>query len=327
MLARFDDDAQMASKYWRMGVTEPSAGELASRPGTAEATSAPSVVAADGRDLRRLEAAENFPVALRLLPARVRGHLRAVYDTVRTIDDLSDETSGDATAALAAFRDDLDRLWQPGPGPDSPVLARLAPTVRELGLAATPFHALIEAGLQDQRVGTYATFTDLRAYCRLSADPVGHLVLAVFGVDDPEAVELSDRVCTALQVLEHTQDVGEDRRAGRIYLPVEDMERFGVRPTDLDATTAGEPLRALLRFETERAADLLRAGSPLIGRLRGAARIAVSGYVAGGSATVDALRRCGYDVLPAGPRPRKRRVVVHAMRVLARGQAGRGGRG
>jgi squalene synthase HpnC len=277
-------------------------------------------VRAGGRDLRDLESRENFPVALRLLPADVRGHLRAIYDTVRTIDDLSDETRGDATAALEAFRADLARLWQDGPGPSSPVLVRLAPTVRDLDLPDTAFTGLIEAGLQDQRVSGYASFADLRDYCRLSADPVGRLVLATFRVADPEAVELSDRICTALQLLEHWQDVAEDRRKGRIYLPVEDMERFGVRPEDLDAPTAGRPLRALLRFETQRALDLLRSGSPLVGRLRGHARIAVSGYVAGGLATVDALDRCAYDSLRATPRPRKRRVVRHALSVLARGR-------
>lgn len=301
MLAWIDDDAHVASKYGRMGVTEPAAG--------------------CGRDLRGLEAAENFPVALRLLPSRVRTHLRAVYDTVRTIDDLSDESAEDATAALLAFRADLDRVWEPGCAPASPVLARLAPTVHELGLSAAPFHNLIAAGLQDQRVGSYATFADLHDYCRLSADPVGRLVLATFGVEDPHAVELSDRICTALQLLEHWQDVAEDRRSGRIYLPVEDMERFGVAPADLDAGSAGQPLRALLRFQTERAAALLRSGSPLVGRLRGHARVAVSGYVAGGMATVDALEHAGFDTLSATPRPRKGRLLRHAVTVLARGQA------
>ena len=315
MLARFDDGTHRAPKYGRMGVTEPQT----------PAPHAASVVAAGARDLRRLESAENFPVALRLLPARVRVHLRAIYDTVRTIDDLSDETPGDATAALEAFRTDLDRLWAPGPGPDSPVLVRLGATVRELGLSAAPFHGLIDAGLLDQRVGSYATFADLHDYCRLSADPVGRLVLATFEVHDPMADALSDQVCTALQLLEHWQDLAEDRRAGRIYLPADDMERFGVRPTDLDAASAGAELRALLRFQTERAAQMLRAGSPLVGRLRGHARVAVSGYVAGGLATIDALDRCGYDSLRATPRPRKRRLIVHAATVLARGQAGRRG--
>ena len=205
------------------------------------------------------------------------------------------------------------------------MLARLGPTVRELGLSAAPFHGLIDAGLLDQRVSSYATFADLHDYCRLSADPVGRLVLATFEVHDPTAEALSDQVCTALQLLEHWQDVAEDRRAGRIYLPVEDMERFGVHPVDLDAPSAGEPLRALLRFETDRAAQMLYAGSPLVGRLRGHARVAVSGYVAGGLATIDALNRCRYDSLRATPRPRKRRLMVHAATVLARGQVRRRG--
>jgi squalene synthase HpnC len=271
--------------------------------------------------LRVSERAENFPVALRLLPGRERARLRACYDAVRTIDDVSDRTPGDATAALLALRADLDRIWTPGPAPESPVLRRLAGTVRELGLTAQPFHDLIAAGLADQRVTEYPTFEDLRGYCRLSADPVGRLVLATFDVRDPAAEPLSDQICTALQLLEHWQDVAEDRRMGRVYLPAEDRKRFGVEPSDLDAHRASPAVRDLLRFETVRAAELLAAGSALVGRLRGFARIAVAGYVAGGLATVQALRRAGYDSLSATPRPRPLDVVSAGARVAARGDA------
>jgi squalene synthase HpnC len=272
-------------------------------------------------ELRASERAENFPVAMRLLPGRERRRLRVLYDTVRTIDDVSDRTPGDATAALHALRDDLDRIWTPGPGPDAPVLRRLAETVRDLGLTAAPFHDLIAAGLADQHVGAYGDFTQLREYCRLSADPVGRLVLATFEVHDPEAAALSDQVCTALQLLEHWQDVAEDRRLGRIYLPADDMVTFGVSPRDLDADRATPELQALLRFETGRAADLLAEGSRLVGRLRGFARVAVAGYVGGGVATVHALRRSGFDSLSATPRPRPVDIVSAALRVAVRGDA------
>ncbi|HEX3825918.1 MAG TPA: squalene synthase HpnC [Sporichthyaceae bacterium] len=273
------------------------------------------------RELRVAERAENFPVAMRLLPGRDQRRLRVLYDTVRTIDDTSDRTPGDATAALHALRDDLDRIWTPGPGPQAPVLRRLAETVRELGLSAAPFHGLIAAGLADQQVTAYGNFGELRDYCRLSADPVGRLVLATFGVRDPAAEALSDQVCTALQLLEHWQDVAEDRRLGRIYLPADDMAAFGVVPADLDAAVAGPSLRALLRFETDRAARLLVAGSRLVGSLRGFARVAVAGYVGGGVATVQALRRSGFDSLRATPRPRPADVAVAALRVAVHGDA------
>jgi squalene synthase HpnC len=244
-----------------------------------------------------------------------------VYDTVRTIDDLSDHTGGDATAALLEFRADLDRIWQPGSGPHAPVLRGLAAMVGELGLTADPFHRLLDAGLQDQRVNSYATFSDLLAYCRLSADPVGRLVLAVFGVHDPAAEALSNQVCTALQLLEHWQDVAEDRRSGRIYLPAQDMAAFRVDPADLDAPCAGAGLRALLQFETRRAAAMLAEGSALVGRLPGFGRIAVAGYVGGGLATVAALRRNGYDSLRVTPRPRGGQTATTALRVAIQGHA------
>jgi squalene synthase HpnC len=260
-------------------------------------------------------------VALRVLPGREQRRLRAFYDTVRTIDDLSDNTPGDTTAALLEFRAQLDRIWTTGPLPEPPVLLRLTPVVRELDLPARPFHDLIAAGLADQRVGSYRSFDDLRGYCRLSADPVGRLVLAAFRVADPVTAQLSDQVCTALQLLEHWQDVAEDRRMGRIYLPAQDMLAFDVVATDLDSPRAGPALRALLRFETERAAKMLAHGSRLVGRLRGYARIAVAGYVAGGVATVQALTRAGFDPLTATPRPRGADVLAAATRVGARGHA------
>jgi squalene synthase HpnC len=255
------------------------------------------------------EQGENFPVALRLLPRALRGHLHALYAYARTVDELGDSAPGDRTALLEAFREDVRELWRGG-RPQHPVLQQLAPTVRECALDEEPFQCLVEANLVDQRVSRYATFDDLRGYCRLSADPVGRMVLGVFGVDDPVTVELSDRVCTALQLLEHWQDVGEDRAAGRVYLPQVDLAAHGVSETELDAPVASPPLRTLMRFEIERAAALLQSGAPVVGRLHGWARVAVGGYVAGGQATVRALRRSGGEVLGQQVRPRAFDVVT-----------------
>jgi squalene synthase HpnC len=271
--------------------------------------------------LRQRERAENFPVALRVLPRDLRRDLRAVYGVARVLDDLGDAAPGDRAALLTAFRADLRTIWGTG-SPRHPVLRRLAPTVAARRLPREPFERLVLANLQDQRVFRYRTFADLRGYCALSAEPVGRIVLGVFGVRDPAAALLSDRICTALQLVEHWQDVTEDRRAGRIYLPLADMAAFEVAETDLDRTVTPPALRRLLLFETDRAAELLDTGSALVGRLHGWARIAVTGFLAGGYATVDALRRADGEVLRASPRPRRRDVLRHAVALLVRALVG-----
>lgn len=265
----------------------------------------------DGRYLRQRAGEENFPVALRVLPGGLRGHLRAVYDVARVIDDLGDEAPGDRTAALLAFRADLATIWQGGT-PHAAVLRALVPTVVACDLPLRPFDDLVEANLRDQTTTEYETFDDLLGYCALSANPVGRIVLLVFGVSTPARTELSDRVCTALQIIEHCQDVAEDHRAGRCYLPREDLRRFGVRRADFGARRATPGVRALLRFEADRAEALLRDGAALVGELRGWARLAVAGYVAGGLAAVAALRRAGWSALPTHP-PRRRRDVLAAL--------------
>jgi phytoene/squalene synthetase len=142
---------------------------------------------------------------------------------------------------------------------------------------------------------------------------VGELVLTAFGTATPDRIALSNDVCSALQVIEHVQDVGEDARAGRIYLPREDRERYGVAPEELTGQAASPELRALLAFECDRAATLLRSGSSLVASLRGRARIAIAGYVGGGFATLDAISAAGYDVLrspPRAPRPARLRATL-----------------
>ncbi len=267
--------------------------------------------------LGRREKDENFPVALRFLPKAVREDLHAVYAVARTIDDLGDAAPGDRVAALSEFRADLHRIWRDGT-PRSPVLRALVPKVQAHGLTAEPFDRLIEANLIDQRVSRYETFEELIGYCRLSADPVGRLVLDVFDQHSSEAAELSDRVCRALQLLEHWQDVAEDRRAGRVYLPQEDLDAYCVRETDLDRPYATEAVRELMLFEIRRAAPLLESGAPLVGRLTGWARIAVAGYVAGGRAAARGLLRNGGDVLGRTAKARRRDVAFSAAALLLR---------
>ena len=265
--------------------------------------------------MRAQERAENFPVALRWLPREQRDHLHAVYATARLIDDAGDRAPGDRTVRLLALRADLARLWT-GDTPDEPVFAALAPTVSACALAQEPFQALLEANLVDQRITRYATFDDLLAYCRLSAEPIGRLVLAVFGQDAPATIALSDRVCTALQVLEHCQDVAEDYRAGRIYLPQHDLDDYGVHAEQLAAGGPGG--RSTVLRQVDRAVELLDDGAALVGRLTGWARMAVAGYVGGGYATARALRSAGGDVWNRDVKPRHVDTVRSMVTLLGR---------
>jgi squalene synthase HpnC len=247
---------------------------------------------------------ENFSVASVVLGRENRERLLAIYGFARLVDQLGDAVAGDRPALLDELERQLDAVYDAG-DPTHPLLQRLVPTVRACALPRGPFERLIEANRLDQVQVDYATFDELVAYCDLSANPVGELVLHVFGVATPERIALSDRVCTALQLAEHWQDVAEDRAMGRIYLPAEERERFGVAPADLDAAHAGEAVRRLLAFEVDRGRELLEAGAQLVGTLRGRARLAVAGYVGGGRAAFDAIAAAGYDVLAGAPKAGK----------------------
>lgn len=244
-------------------------------------------------------ATENFPVAGRLLPAALRSDLLAIYGFARLVDELGDAGAGDRLAALDWLEAELDRAFQ-GTA-EHPLLMRLQPTLARRTFSREPFVRLIEANRMDQRVKSYRTWEELRGYCRLSADPVGELVLGVFTMATPENIALSDSICTALQLVEHCQDVAEDLAAGRIYLPEEDLERFGCTRAQLRESHAGGPLRLVLAFELARARSLFSQGAPLLSHLHGRARLTVAAFIAGGRAAASAIERAGYDVLPGAP--------------------------
>ncbi|GAA2301847.1 squalene synthase HpnC [Streptomyces kunmingensis] len=263
---------------------------------------------------------ENFPVAPFFLPRAWRDDLMAVYGFARLVDDIGDgdlapggadarflgvspEQADDRLAMLDAFEADLRRVFDATPG--HPLLRALQPTVRRRSLTPEPFLGLIEANRQDQLVTRYETYDDLLAYCELSANPVGRLVLALTGTATPERIRLSDAVCTALQIVEHLQDVAEDLGRDRIYLPAEDMKQFHVQESDLAVPTAGASVRALVAFEAERALRLLNEGTPLVGSVHGRLKLLLAGFVAGGKAAVHAITAASYDVLPGPPKPTK----------------------
>ncbi|MEV4676846.1 squalene synthase HpnC [Actinomadura sp. NPDC049382] len=265
-----------------------------------------------------LQSRENFPVATRLLPARHREHLLNVYGYARLVDDIGDEAPpGERAGLLDLVEDDLDRVYA-GERAELPVLRDLSRTITACRIPAEPFRRLLEANRRDQEVARYATFDDLLGYCAYSADPVGRIVLHVFGAATPDRVRLSDKVCTALQIIEHCQDVGEDHRNGRIYLPEDDLRRFGCTEDDLTAAVTPTRLRGVVALQAKRAAGLLDEGAALTGRLRGFARVAVAGYVAGGLAALAALERGAYDVLGSASPPRKARLLAEWSRTLGR---------
>jgi squalene synthase HpnC len=271
-------------------------------------------------------AAENFPVALRMLPRRHRDHLMAVYSYARTVDDIGDEGAPEQRQALlACLEEDVKRLYgQSGGGaaapPRHPAVRGLASVVTDCGIPMQPFLDLIGANQQDQLVTRYETFGDLLGYCTLSANPVGRIVLCVFGCSTPDRERLSDSICTGLQIVEHLQDVAEDFQAGRVYLPAEDLRSHGCTEGDLAGETSPPQLRRLIKFEAARAGSLISEGAPLVGQLRGSARAAVAGYLAGGRAAVAAIAAADYDVLAATPRPAKSRTIRELASAMLRGR-------
>lgn len=260
---------------------------------------------------------ENFPVALRVLPSRLRRGLLALYAYARYVDDIGDEFDGPRVAALQQIADQV-RLLYAGGRPELPAVAGLATLREEHGVPAQPFLDLIRANLADQQVSRYPAFADLLAYCRLSADPVGRVVLHLVGAPAEHLVTLSDRICTGLQIIEHLQDVGEDYRSGRVYLPQQDLGRFGVPESALGSSRASADLRALVRYQTDRAVAYLNAGAPLVSGLHGWGRLAVAGFLAGGRAAAAAIRAVDYDVLAHDCSPSKRGIAAAYLRATVR---------
>ncbi|WP_326653913.1 MULTISPECIES: squalene synthase HpnC [unclassified Streptomyces] len=276
---------------------------------------------------------ENFPVAPFFLPRAWRDDLMAVYGYARLVDDIGDgdlapggadarhlgvdpALAEDRLAVLDAFEADLRRVFDATPR--HPLLRALQPTVRRSSLPAEPFLGLIEANRQDQLVRRYKTYDELVAYCELSANPVGRLVLQITGTATPERVRRSDAVCTALQIIEHLQDVTEDLGRDRVYLPAEDMQRFRVTEADLAAGTGSASVRVLVAYEAERARRLLNEGTPLVGSVHGRLRLLLAGFVAGGRAALTAIADAGHDVLPGPPKPTKANLLREVGAVLRR---------
>jgi squalene synthase HpnC len=240
---------------------------------------------------------ENFPVASFLAPRSARPHLRAVYGFARLVDNLGDEASGDRDALLDELERELDG------SPRTQIMLRLRATIADRALSLEPFHRLIQANRIDQVRRRYETWEDVREYCTYSADPVGRLVLGIYGrAGEPELVAMSDAVCTGLQLVNFIQDPPRDLSLGRVYLPQEDLRRFGIDDYDL-AGPLTEPVTGLLRHEGNRARSLLEQGLPLRRALGGRAGLSVALYARGGLAALDALEQARWDVFTGRPAP------------------------
>jgi squalene synthase HpnC len=259
---------------------------------------------------------ENFHVATWFLPKRLRPHFQSIYAYCRISDDLGDEV-GDTQQSMALldfWNDELDACYQGVTR--HPVFVALAETIRVCNIPKTPFADLLVAFRQDQTVTRYRTMQDVFGYCRNSANPVGHLVLYVCGYREPELFTLSDFTCTALQLANFWQDVREDYLRHRIYLPLEDMDRFGVTEEQVRDRRFSSEFRNLMEHEVEFAQSLFEAGAPLLHRVDKEIAVDIALFSRGGQEILRAIRKQNYDVLRSRPVISKPRKVALLLRAL-----------
>ena len=242
---------------------------------------------------------ENFTVGSWFLPKEKRPHVYAVYAFCRFVDDLGDESQGDRLSLLDSWEEEL--LSSYDSRPDHPITVALGETIRRFHIPREPFLKLIEANRIDQRAHRHRTYGDLLHYCDHSANPVGRLFLYLFGYRDEERQRLADATCTALQLTNFWQDVRRDLEMGRVYIPQEDMERFGYPEERLQAGVADEAFRDLMRFQVDRAKALFDQGARLVDMVDGAVRLDIALFTLGGLHILKAIERRGYDVLRSRP--------------------------
>jgi len=260
---------------------------------------------------------ENFHVATWFLPNALRPHFHAIYAYCRVSDDLGDEVANpaQALALLDLWGQELDACYEGRAR--HPVFVALAETIHDCSIPKAPFADLLTAFRQDQTVTRYATMLDLLDYCRYSANPVGRLVLYASGEASEENFRFSDATCSALQLANFWQDVSVDWTKGRVYLPQQDMEFFGVSDETLAARIATQEFRALMRFEVEFARGRFEEGLALIGKVHRELAVDLDLFSRGGMEILRAIERQDYDVLSARPAIAKSRKFKLAMRAAA----------
>jgi squalene synthase HpnC len=267
---------------------------------------------------------ENFTVASPMLPRDTRAHVYAIYAFCRFVDDLGDEDPpppveatlqwasrrprrGKAAPPMAAPRLALLDRWQQEleacytGEPSHPVMVALQHTIWTFDIPQKPFLKLIEANRMDQRVQRHPTYDHLLNYCDHSANPVGHLFLYLFGYRDAQRQQLADFTCTALQLTNFWQDLAQDYQKGRVYLPQEDLERFGYSESELARGVVNDAFRQMMAFQVDRTRELFYEGKALVKMVARPARLDVDLFTRGGTAVLDAIQRQDYDVFRARP--------------------------
>lgn len=247
---------------------------------------------------------ENFPVGSLALPRRLRRPVHAIYAFARTADDMADEGEAEASARLeqlAGLRAELDRMAA-GQTPQTALMQRLQrEAVQSFALPLAPFYDLLSAFEQDVVKTRYTHFGELVDYARRSANPVGRLLLHLYGQTDERSLAQSDGICTALQLINFWQDVALDWQKGRVYLPQEDLARFGVSEAQIEAGKVDFAFQRLMAFQCERAHKMLKAGSPLGKTLPGRIGFELRMIVVGGQLILQKLDGVGYDVFDQRP--------------------------
>ena len=246
---------------------------------------------------------ENFPVASPLLPREMRAPVRVLYAFARSADDLADE--GDASpedriAALDAYEAELDRI-DAGLAPATPLFAQVAATLREHTIGTRLLRDLLSAFRQDVRQTRYASFVLLLDYCSRSANPVGRLMLALVAEQRESSLSMSDSICSALQIINFLQDVAIDWEKSRIYLPQEDLQRFGVTEQQIAGAQINENWRALMQFEIDRARRMMHEGAPLALQIGGRLGWELRLIVQGGLRILEKIEGAGHDVFRHRP--------------------------
>ncbi len=260
---------------------------------------------------------ENFPVASLLLPARLREPVKAIYVFARSADDIADEgtlADRERLAELDRYRAELDAI-EAGRSSQDPVFLRLRPVVEEFGLPLQLFRDLLDAFSQDVVKKRYANFGELMAYCRRSADPVGRLLLHLYGIGDAKSQSLSDGVCSSLQLINHWQDIAIDWQKGRVYLPQDELARFGIAESQIAEGRWDAAWAAMMDFQIDRARAMMAAASPLVHVLPGRIGLELRLIVASGFRVLDKLQRVRGDVFRRRPVISKRdwpAILLHA---------------
>lgn len=239
---------------------------------------------------------ENFTVGSMFLPRPLRKHVFNIYAYCRVCDDLADET-GDSELSLRLldwWREELVACY--AGNPRHPVFQALSETIGAFDLPMQPFEDLISAFVQDQRVTRYQTFDELLGYCARSANPVGRLFLCLIGYRDAERQQLSDYTCTALQLANFWQDIGSDYLRGRIYIPREDMEKYGYSECELRNHIVNTCFMRLMRFEINRTRELFERGAALSKLISGVGAVDVELFTRGGMSLLESIEGQGYNV-------------------------------